>query len=71
MTIMERIDGARRLVENSESKKKYLEKKIVSMLEFMLDNNRVVLADICFSRQLAYLCDPSNCAPLLTDVFLY
>ena len=54
--------------EHSDSKNKYSEDDIIKMLEFLVDNIFVGFAGKVF-QQIVVI--PTNCAPLLADIFLY
>ena len=56
--------------EHSDSKNKYSEDDIIKMIEFLVDNIFVVFAGKIF-QQLVGIPMGTNCAPLLTDIFLY
>ena len=56
--------------ENSDSKRKYIEEDIISMLEFLVDNILVVFAGNVF-QQIIGIPMGTNCALLLADIFLY
>ena len=56
--------------ENSDSKNKYTEDDITNMLEFLVDNIFVVFGGKVF-QQIIGIPMGTNCAPLLTDIFLY
>ena len=56
--------------EHSDSKKKYTEDDIISMLEFLVDNIFVVFGGKVF-QQIVGIPMGTNCAPLLADIFLY
>ena len=56
--------------EHSDSKYKYTEEDIIKMLEFLVDNIFVVFAGKVF-KQIIGIPMGTNCAPLLTDIFLY
>ena len=55
--------------EHSDSKSKYAE-DIIRMLEFLVDNIFVVVAGKVF-QQIIGIPMGTNCAPLLSDIFLY
>ena len=56
--------------EHSDSKNKYSEDDIIKMLEFLIDNIFVVFPGKVF-QQIVGIPIGTNCAPLLTDIFLY
>ena len=56
--------------EHSDSKNKYTENDIITMLEFQVDNIFVVFGGKVF-RQIVGIPMGTNCAPLLADIFLY
>ena len=56
--------------EHSDAKNKYTEEDIIKMLEFLVDNIFVVFAGKVF-QQIVGIPMGTNCAPLLTDIFLY
>ena len=56
--------------EHSDSKNKYSEDDIIKMLEFLVDNILVFFAGKV-SQQIVGIPMGTNCAPLLTDIFLY
>ena len=56
--------------EHSDSKNKYSEDDIIKMLEFLVDNIFVVYGGKVF-QQTDGIPMGTNCAPLLTDIFLY
>ena len=56
--------------EHSDSKNKYSEDDTIKMLEFLLDNIFVVFAGKVF-QQIVGIPMGTNCAPLLSDIFLY
>ena len=56
--------------EHSDSKHKYTEDDIINMLDFLVDNIFVVFGGKVF-QQIVGIPMGTNCAPLLTDVFLY
>ena len=63
-------DGPYFVKEHSDSKNKYTEDDIISMLEFVVDNIFVVLGGKVF-QQIVDIPMGTNCAPLLADIFLY
>ena len=56
--------------EHSDSKNKYTEGDIITMLEFLVDNIFVVFGGKVFQQIVGIPMD-TNCAPLLADIFLY
>ena len=56
--------------EHTESKSKYTEEDMISMLEFLVGNIFVVFAGNV-SQQVIGIPISTNCAPLLADIFLY
>ena len=56
--------------EHSDSKNKYSEDDIITMLEFLVDNIFVVFGGKVF-QQTVGIPMGTNCAPLLADIFLY
>ena len=56
--------------EHSDSKNKDSEDDIIKMLEFLVDNNFVVIAGKVF-KQTVGIPIGTNCVPLLADIFLY
>ena len=56
--------------KHSDSKHKYSEDDIIKMLEFLVDNIFVVFVGKVF-KQTVGIPMGTNCAPLLTDIFLY
>ena len=56
--------------EHSDSKNKYTEDDIINMLEFLVDNIFVVFGGKVF-QQIVGIKMGTNCAPLLSDIFLY
>ena len=56
--------------EKSDSKNKYTEDDIISMLEFLVDNIFMVFGGKVF-QQIVGIPMGTNCAPLLGDIFLY
>ena len=58
------------VTETSDSKNKYTEDDIISMLEFLVDNIFVVFGGKVF-QQIVGIPMGINCAPFLADIFLY
>ena len=56
--------------EHSDSKNKYSEDDIITMLEFLVDNMFVVFARKVFQLTFSIPMD-TNCALLVADIFLY
>ena len=56
--------------EHSDSKNKYSEDDIINMLEFLVDNIFVAFAEKVY-QQIVGIPMGTNCAPLLSDIFLY
>ena len=54
----------------SDSKSKYTEDDIITMLEFLVNNIFVVFVGKVF-QQIIGIPMGTNCAPLLADIFLY
>ena len=56
--------------DHSDSKQKFTEDEIISMLEFLIDNIFVMFGGRVFQQTFGIPMG-TNCAPLLADLFLY
>ena len=64
------LEGAYFVKDHSDSKHKYSDNDFIKMLECLVDNIFVVFAGKVF-QQIVGIPIGTNCAPLLTDIFLY